>query len=130
MYACIPENGGGLFEGVCPLSSATAHLHDPPPPLDSRISSPETFHPDACVAIAQLRCLMVLRGRLGTQPQGDVGGLHRLPYHTHEIIAKRVQVCLVAQLGREGFQGFGSVVFAAVEATVDKALDAPSDVAQ
>ncbi len=24
-----------------------------------------------------------LKGRVGTQPQGDVGGLHRLPYHSY-----------------------------------------------
>src|SRR5215212_9494571 len=44
-----------------------------PPLLDSRISSPEAFHPDACVAIARLRCLLVLRGSLLVQPQRDVG---------------------------------------------------------
>jgi hypothetical protein len=31
MYACIPENGGGYFEGLCPPSSATADIRDPPP---------------------------------------------------------------------------------------------------
>ena len=31
MYACVPEIGGGFFEGVCPASSAAAHLCDPPP---------------------------------------------------------------------------------------------------
>ena len=31
MYACIPENGGGFFEGVCTPSNATAHFCDPPP---------------------------------------------------------------------------------------------------
>ena len=30
------KTGRGFFEVVCPPSSATAHLHDPPPPLDSR----------------------------------------------------------------------------------------------
>ena len=36
MYASVPENGGGFFEGVCTLSNATADLRDPPPPpLDS-----------------------------------------------------------------------------------------------
>jgi hypothetical protein len=31
MYACIRETERGFFEGVCPPSSATAHLRDPPP---------------------------------------------------------------------------------------------------
>jgi hypothetical protein len=30
MYACIPEIGGGFFEGVCEPSNATAHSYDPP----------------------------------------------------------------------------------------------------
>ena len=39
MYASVPENGGGFFEGVCTLSNATADLRDPPPPpLDSPTS--------------------------------------------------------------------------------------------
>jgi hypothetical protein len=32
MYASVPENGGEFFKGVCTLSNATVHLHDPPPP--------------------------------------------------------------------------------------------------
>jgi hypothetical protein len=36
MYACIPEDGGGFFEGVCTPSDATAHLCDPPPILAIR----------------------------------------------------------------------------------------------
>src|SRR5829696_711386 len=40
MYDCVPENGGGFFEGACAPSNATAHLRDPPPPtLDSRTGS-------------------------------------------------------------------------------------------
>jgi hypothetical protein len=39
MYACIPEIGGGFFEGVCAPSNATAYLNDPPLPLDSGIDS-------------------------------------------------------------------------------------------
>jgi hypothetical protein len=37
MYACIPETGCGFFEVVCTPSSASAHLRDPPLPLDTRI---------------------------------------------------------------------------------------------
>src|SRR5918992_1434957 len=39
MYACVPGTRCGFFEGVCIPSSATAHLHDPLLPLDSRIDS-------------------------------------------------------------------------------------------
>ena len=39
MYTCVPENGGGFFEGVRSPSNATAHLHDPPLPWHSRIGS-------------------------------------------------------------------------------------------
>jgi hypothetical protein len=43
MYACIPENGGGFFEGVCTPSNATANFCDPPlPPLHS---PPALFQP-------------------------------------------------------------------------------------
>jgi hypothetical protein len=31
MYDCVPENGGGFFEGVCASDNATAHLSDPSP---------------------------------------------------------------------------------------------------
>jgi hypothetical protein len=51
-----------------------------------------------------------------------VGWLHRLPYHPYQIIAKCVQVCLVAQLGREGFQGLPRIVLAAIEAAIYEAL--------
>jgi len=30
MYACIPEIGSGLFEGVCTPGNATIHSCDPP----------------------------------------------------------------------------------------------------
>ena len=43
--------------------------------------------------------------RLALQSQGDVGWLHRLPYHSYQVVAQRIEVCLVAQLGREGFEG-------------------------
>ena len=32
MYACIFQTKHGIFEEVCPPSSATGHLRDPPPP--------------------------------------------------------------------------------------------------
>src|SRR5829696_103910 len=123
MYACSGETGNGFFEGVCAPSNATGNFSDPTP-TDSRIASPEAFHSDACVAIAQLRSLLALRDRFRTQPQGDVGGLHRLRHHPYEVIIERLQVRLVAQPGREGFERLSRVVLAPVEVTVDKRLDA------
>ena len=52
--------------------------------------------------------------------QGDVGGLHRLPYRPDEIIAKCVQVCFVARLDQKGFQGLRSVALTAIQAPVNK----------
>jgi hypothetical protein len=37
MYDCVPENGGGFFEGACAPSNATTYLRDPPPPRNTRI---------------------------------------------------------------------------------------------
>ena len=48
--------------------------------------------------------------------------LHRLPYHPNQVAAQSIQVRLVAQLGREGFQGLPRIVLAAVETMVDEAL--------
>jgi hypothetical protein len=64
---------------------------------------------------------------VGVQPQGDVGRLHGLPHHPDEIIAECVEVGFVAKLGREGVQGLGSVVLAAVEAPIYEGLDAPPE---
>ena len=47
--------------------------------------------------------LLAFYHRIGVQPQPDVGWLHRLPYHSYQIVAQRAQVCFVAQAGREGF---------------------------
>jgi hypothetical protein len=60
------------------------------------------------------------------EPQGDVGGLHRLPDHARQVVAQGVQIGLVAQRGREGFQGLPRVVLPTVEATVYEGLDVVS----
>src|SRR5215211_1678832 len=74
-----------------------------------------------------LMCLLALRSpRVGMQPQRDVRGLHRLPYHPHQILLQRLEVRLVPQLDGEGFQGLPGVVLAAVEAAVNEGLDAPT----
>src|SRR5215208_7277128 len=44
---------------------------------------------------ALLVCLLTLRGRLGTQPQRDVGRLHCLPYHGYQFVVQRLQVRLL-----------------------------------
>src|SRR5215211_1383831 len=72
-----------------------------------------------------LACSLTLRSRLGAQPQGYVGGLHRLPYHIYQVVAECVQICFVAQLGREGLQRLSGIVLPTVEAPIDEALDAP-----
>ncbi len=72
-----------------------------------------------------LFCPLTVSRPVGVQPQGDVGGLHRLPYHPDQIIAKCAQVCFVAQLGREGFHGLCSVVLTAIEAPVNNSLNTP-----
>src|SRR5215212_2292369 len=41
--------------------------------------------------------------RIGTPPQRDVGWMHRLPYHTHQVVIEGFQVRLVTQCGGEGF---------------------------
>ena len=56
-----------------------------------------------------------------------MGWLHRLPYHTYQVVAQCLQICLVAQLGREGFQGLSSVVLTAVKDPVYEALYAAFD---
>ena len=60
------------------------------------------------------------------QPQRDVGRLHRLPYHSHQILLQRLEVRLVPELDGEGFQGLLCVVLPPVEAAVDEGLDATS----
>ena len=41
MYACIPENGGGFFQGACAPSNATVHFTRPTPtPQRERTGAP------------------------------------------------------------------------------------------
>jgi len=48
--------------------------------------------------------------------------MHRLLHDTHQVAAQGIQVRLLSHLGREGFEGLGRVVLAAVETAVDKRL--------
>ncbi len=50
-----------------------------------------------------LMILFDLQLRIGAQPQRDVGGLHGLFDHPHQIVAQCVEVGLVSELGGEGF---------------------------
>jgi hypothetical protein len=109
MYVCIPEIGAD-FSRRCahpamqPPISAT-HLR---PLLDSRIGSGRYSLPRLERKCRSLVCLLTLRSRLRSQPQRDVGGLHRLPYHTYQIIAECVEVRLIPQLDRECFERLGA----------------------
>ena len=42
-------------------------------------------------------------GWVGTQPQGDVGGLHRLPHHLCQVLAQGIKIHLIPELDGEGF---------------------------
>src|SRR5919107_4159478 len=83
-------------------------------------------------AIARMRAiepkllagLFTLQRCSGTQPQRDVGWLHRFPHHPHKVLVQRLGVRLVPELCRERFEGLSRVVLASVEATVDEGLDA------
>lgn len=55
-----------------------------------------------------------------------MGGLHDLPDDGHEVLTQSREIDLVAQGGTEGDDGFGRIIFAAIEATVDDGLDASS----
>jgi hypothetical protein len=71
--------------------------------------------------------LLTLRSSIGTQPQGDVRRLHRLPHHPYQIVAQGVEVRLVPELGREDFERLSSVILTAVKAPIDEGLDSPTE---
>ena len=64
----------------------------PPPQQRSRRRSVDYFQEKGSIYMSTnntavvnkrlLDCLLALPGRIGTQPQRDVFGLHSLPYHT------------------------------------------------
>src|SRR5215204_5532247 len=68
--------------------------------------------------------MLALRGCVGAQPQRDVRRLHRLPHYPHQIAAQGVEVSLVPELRREGFQGLPRVVLLAIEPAIYEGLDA------
>jgi hypothetical protein len=80
MYACIPEIGGGFFEGVHALNDQACISTDPPPPCHSWIASWQyclrlsRFLPlTAANVYSLLPCLV-----LGNKLQGGEIGNHLL----------------------------------------------------
>jgi hypothetical protein len=90
------------------------------PPEDTK----RTLQPS--VTRTLLLWLRPITGRFGAQPQGDVGGLHRLPYQPDQVVAQGLQVCLVAQRHGERFDGRSCVVLAEVKAYVYVGMNALS----
>src|SRR5215471_18888320 len=58
-----------------------------------------------------------------TQPERDVGWLHRLLHHRQQALAQLVQVHFLPQGGAESCHGLGGVILAAVETAIDDRLD-------
>jgi len=50
--------------------------------------------------------------------------LHRLLNHGHQLFTQLLQVHLLTQDGAERLKGFGGVILAAMEAPINKSLDA------
>jgi hypothetical protein len=60
----------------------------------------------------------VFGGRVGTQPQSDVSWLHRLPHHSHQVVAQCIKIRLVLELCGEALEGLSRVILATVEAPI------------
>src|ERR671932_2741349 len=71
---------------------------------------PRVLHPPdpgSTGTILTARRLALVQGCVGAQPQRDVRRLHRPPNHPDEILVQGIEVRLVPEFGREGFQGPG-----------------------
>src|SRR5687768_11001039 len=66
--------------------------------------------------------LPVPRGCVGPQPQSDVLWLHRLPHHSHQIVAQSIEVRLVSKLGGEALESLSRVILSSVEAPIYERL--------
>src|SRR5215208_5053027 len=118
----VPENPLWLR----PMPSKTCALRSD---RGTQRNSPRTPAGQGSLAMMRLltrprSSLLAIWGRLGAQPQRDVGGLHRLPHHPYQVVAQCLKVSFIAQLHREPFERLGCVVFAPVEATVYETLRA------
>src|SRR5215208_2617752 len=116
----VPENPLWLR----PMPSKTCALRSD---RGTQRNSPRTPAGQGSLAMMRLltrprSSLLAIWGRLGTQPQGDVGWLHRLPHLPYQVVAQGVQVCLVPEPDREDFEGLPRVVLAAVETPIYEAL--------
>jgi len=60
-------------------------------------------HPDTNRPAGRLLFPFALRCRSVAQLQRDVGRLHRLPHHPHQVFTECGEVGIVTQLGGEGF---------------------------
>jgi hypothetical protein len=60
--------------------------------------------------------------RVGAEPQGGVGGLHRLSNHPQHLVAQGVEVRFLAQPGVESGERLGGVVLPPVEAAIHQCL--------
>src|SRR5829696_4885310 len=72
-------------------------------------------------------CAPGLRLWIGAKPQRDVSGLHSPPHHLHHLVAESLQICLVAELRREGLHGLSRIVLVAVEEPIYERLDTPPE---
>src|SRR5260370_32083170 len=61
-----------------------------------------------------------------TQPERDMGGLHRLMHHSYQFLPQRIQIHLIAQCRAESSQRTCRVIFVTVKSSVDGGLNAPS----
>lgn len=76
-----------------------------------------------CALSRQLGSLLIFYAVIGAQPERNNGWLHSLLNHTYEVGTQSVQVSLLAQLGREGFQRLSSVILPPVEKPIYERLD-------
>src|SRR5215204_3268313 len=72
-----------------------------------------------------LAFLLISRGRFGSQPQRDVGGLHRLPYHAYQFAVQCLQIHLIPEFHGEALKRFSRVVLPPVETPIYERLDTP-----
>src|SRR6266566_668708 len=59
-----------------------------------------------------------------SQPERDMGGLHRFFNHRYQFLSQPLQVYLIAQGSAEGSKGTGGIVLPTVEAPIDDLLNA------
>src|ERR671914_170080 len=98
--------------------------------MNGLCSFAEISLPRACVNKESLAHPLRLRVCLGSQPQGDVCGLHSLPHHPYQVLAQGVEVRLLPELGGEPLKSLSCVILVAVEAAVYERLDAAPERAE